>query len=807
MTRWTIPLGLLFAFVANQAVETSFGAEPVLGRDVVLNADSTTYDTHPAAVLLADGTVRLVWHGYHQSRDRVIASAVLPDGTVEKPQILSDRHAVQGPPAIASDGRDAWVAWSTRRDGRWQIQVRKLSQGIWQPPEIISPDGCDCVHPAVAIVDGRPLVVFSGLGDRRFQIQARHMTVQGWSPVLALSSAGFDAFRPRLVVAGSGRTWVLWDEYDLERYCVRGQQVWPKLGGSERVSPPGEHCLTPTVTAFADGICAAWLRKVDVIGPPGVVSQLHTLHAAVCSDTEWQPVLSKWRPVTDSQGSATAAELTSGLMAKIDPEPIATGGYLGRRTQPMLAVSGGDLWLLWERKSDHSGRSPDVVGELIGRRLDGGQWAAPLVLHRGLVDYHVGPAVSTDGRLTMIASNLPRNTRRVYHLLSIDPAAGEPFVQESWEGWKPEKLPTAEERVDRHQITLDGRTYKLYWADLHCHSGLTGDAEGEPDELNVYARDRALLDAVAFTENDFLYDVPLTEYEYAFGNLLARAFSRHRAFISLPAYEWTSRIPGVASAALDDPGNWTPPYRNQSYANHRSVLYPNSSGPLLRYPEVGNDISVLNEAVAGGGGVTITQHEVFKVTGHPVEIGLELTTGWRNYIERRPAHFHGPLADGLRFGFAACGDSHRRAPGLSGALTGVYAERLTVDALFEALRARRFYATNGSRIVLDARADGRLMGEELTAPDRSVRLTLAVAATRPIVSAVLIRNGVERYTATVEHRSRELSAEYFDDDLPAGRHWYYWRVTQEGQSPSLPGNLMVARGNAAWSSPSFVVVP
>ena len=414
----------------------------------------------------------------------------------------------------------------------------------------------------------------------------------------------------------------------------------------------------------------------------------------------------------------------------------------------------------------------------------------------------------SEGSFRVLASRLPRRGIRHYESSEITLADAQAFEQDEWSGWAPASLPVENELTSRRTITADGRIYKLFWADMHCHNGLTADAEGEPDEMHFYTRDRAGLDVVVFTNNDF-YNVPLTQYDFELGHLFATTFSTRRraderSLLSLPGFEWTSRIPGVATAKLSDSSNWLPPYRNRSYPNHRSVIYPPSGGPLVHFTEVGNDIARLNEAVANAGGITLSQHNAFKLSGHPVEVGFELTSGWSNYIGARPNLFHEPLKQGARLGFTANGDTHRRAPGLSGALTGIYAEELTADSILDALRKRRCFATMGSQIFLDTRTGDALMGSETKASDGSIILRLHAVGTRPITHARLIRNG-ETIHEVKGNGTREFKVIFTDQELPKGTHWYYWRVTQTGVGASLPGNLMPAHGPLAWSSPTWVV--
>jgi hypothetical protein len=208
--------------------------------------------------------------------------------------------------------------------------------------------------------------------------------------------------------------------------------------------------------------------------------------------------------------------------------------------------------------------------------------------------------------------------------------------------------------------------------------------------------------------------------------------------------------------------------------------------------------------VAEAGGVTLTQHATWDLTGHPVEVGVEVAAGWNVYI-RNPGRVHQALDQGHRFGFVANGDSHRRNPGLCGALTAIYAESLTADAVLDALRNRRVYATNGSRIAVESWANETFMGQEAHSADGMAEIRLSVVGTKPIVSATLIRDGEEIHTIEGDGTDK-LTAVHRDADLSPGIHWYYWRIAQQGTSPNYPGNVKVARGHLAWSTPHWVIV-
>lgn len=804
MTSRPLAIRALSEFAVALLVSILLSSHAVGAEPTVVNPGTTTYDFHPTSTTADSGATWYAWHGYSKGTDQICARRVSADGHSGELHTLSRSGAAHGPPVIIGEtGNSVAVVWSRKNDGRWQVVMRTHSAATWLDPVIISDTRHDAIYPAaISLDEDTTLVAWSAHVGGQWRVRCRRVEPNRLSPITDCSEDGTNAFRP-VIVRHDRQVWAFWDQYRKPNYSVHGRAVHPAVSPVERVSPEDEYCLTPTALSHDSGLHVTWLRKVDVMGGPGVVSQWHSLHAAVRVD-------SGWKQISTADGGTAAANLTQGLMAKIEPRPVATGGYLGPRVRPSLATDGDRVWLMWERKSNHRGSTPTVSGDLVGRPSRNGEWQTPVVLKQGQVDYHtIDPPMVRDGRLRILASPLPRRGIRHYETSEVTLADSQPFEQDEWTGWNPVSLPVEKELAPRRQITCNGETWKLFWADMHCHNGLTADAEGEPDEMHFYARDRARLDVVVFTNNDF-YNVPLTQYDFELGNLFAKTFSGNhssgdRNILSLPGFEWTSRIPGVATAELSDPGNWLPPYRNRSYPNHRSVIYPPGGGPLVHFTEVGNDIARLNKAVAKAGGITLSQHNAFKLSGHPVEVGLELTSGWSNYIAARPKLFHTPLNQGARLGFTANGDTHRRAPGLSGALTGIYARDLTAESIIDALRNRRCFATMGSQIFVDARANGAIMGSETNATSGTVTLTLHAIGTRPITNVRLIRNG-ETLHEVSGNGTRELKVHFEDKELPKGTHWYYWRVTQSGPGTVLPGNLMPAHGPLAWSSPNWVTV-
>ena len=121
------------------------------------------------------------------------------------------------------------------------------------------------------------------------------------------------------------------------------------------------------------------------------------------------------------------------------------------------------------------------------------------------------------------------------------------------------------------------------------------------------------------------------------------------------------------------------------------------------------------------------------------------------------------------------------------------APELTREAIIQALRERRCYATTGARIVLDFRVNGHGMGEEFTTAVPDVAVTARVVGTAKLARLEVVCNGSavlsQSATATAPPRSPRR--------LPLSEEqtsYLYLRATQSD-------------GHVAWSSPVWVSLP
>ena len=791
---------LFLSFAANVLVTTA--------SDVVINPGRTSFDTQASVVTLPDGGSWAIWKAYYKSKERVFVRRTDDAAPANERRIveLTDQPTIVDQPRLAAsaNGKHLWALWSERDNGTWLIKGRRRLDGKWLPTEVVSDVQADGIKPsAVVLNDGQAVFAWHSLTKNRpAQIMLRRFSEKGWTNIEIPSDPAYDSFRVTMVDSGS-EIWAFWEQYSDSRRSILGRRILPTPLPIEQVSPLGpvsERNMKPVPLASKSmGLCIAWLKLTDVIGGDGVIDMIHTAHVSARRN-------GKWEMIKNADGNPDGAAMLNGLLPDLRPKKGYPSGYIGRRRHPMLVDSPDGPWLIWERKSIHGGGGTKTKGQLLGRPIRDGQWGDTTLLYDKLIDYQVGtPERIENGELVVTGSQLPRGWMRPYHRVGIDLSAAKPFSGDDWrDQFKVIDLPNAP-HPQRHFITVDGKKYNLYWADLHCHSGLTGDAEGEPDEIILYGRDRAKLDVMVLQDNDDVHGCLLTEGEYYLGMLHSQRYTKPGKFLAFPGYEWTQRKAG--SAKNFDP--WKSVYEQPlrgTYPNHRTVIYPSTGGPIVRYTEVGGDFKKLTDAVEKAGGIVNSQHQTFDITDSPAEANMEVTSCWGIYIRQVPKKFHGELDSGRRLGFVGCSDSHRRNPGLCGGLTGIYAEELTDAAILRALREHRCFASNGSKIVVDSRANGMLTDRPVVLNSPTLTLDLHLIGTKNIVSATLVTNGGKRLKIYPGNGSPDFRVTHRETGLKPGKHWFYWEVEQEGKSTQYTGNISVAQGHFAWSSPHFVTV-
>jgi len=729
-----------------------------------------------------EGRVWVVWDLFTDRREAIVAQ-LWDEEELSHPHRLSVSSSCYRPQVASGPEGDAFTVWSSKRGGGWGLYCSLFDGEEWSEEYRISREDEDALSPSIGTdLRGNVWVVWEAHRGGGSAIKTRAFRDGRWLREVRVSGRMRHNFRPVVAVGRNGDVHIVWDSYSNGTYNIYSRS---RIGGEwtdiMRVSSDSEWEFIPALTLDASQRAwAAWLRSADVANADGVVDQWPTVRCARFDGVGWSQM-------PDRDGGLDLAALCHGLLPKVHPVKTGVWGYLGRRRRPMLMPDGsGGVWLLWERKEAHDGSTTKTTGLLCGRLFDGHTWSPEVILHRGHLFYSTPNSGSVlDEKMWICTRGALEETLGDIHILSTEwpiPEGCPRFRLGEWSGWFPLDLVGFRESVRRRTVVVRGVKYRLYWGDLHCHSVLSADAEGELDELLFYARDKAGLDFCAITDND-CYLMPMSNSDWFLSQHYSMRFNSPGRFIVFSGYEWTKRN-----------GDGLP-------YNHRTVLYQTDDQPIFRWTEPpSRRIEGLSRCIEGTNGMMQPHHQKWRLSASERERNVEVCSGWAVYIDE-PEWIHRHLAEGYRFGFVGGGDSHRRNPGLCGSLTGVFARAFTREAIFEALKSRRAYATNGSRIFLDFRVDDAFMGEECRSRGAPKIRVQAEGTKRPI-SLEVVRNGETIHT--VKSSGREISLRYVDGECPRGWSYYYVKVAQGCKVPSYPSNVAVAKGNRAWSSPVWV---
>ena len=275
----------------------------------------------------------------------------------------------------------------------------------------------------------------------------------------------------------------------------------------------------------------------------------------------------------------------------------------------------------------------------------------------------------------------------------------------------------------------------LYWGDLHGQTGETVGS-GTIEEYLEFGKKYAALDFISHAANDFQITIPIWENTQR----RIKEFHQPDQYITFLGYEWSGSPPAG--------GDHNVYFLNDDQQIHRSshALIPDKSDlDTDRYP-----VSELYNQFKGQSDVMIIPH----IGGRRASLDV-FDESLTPFIEIASVHGHfewfaeEALDMGLITGFIASSDTHSGRPGngfavskleaVKSGLTGVYANELTRESLWDAFKKRHVYGTSGPRIILRFIINGAIMGDHITAED-GLDISVEVHGTENIETIDVYRN-------------------------------------------------------------------
>lgn len=123
--------------------------------------------------------------------------------------------------AVTLDGKDgAWIVWSERVDGHFDILARHYTGGALGPVETLSPSkGNDLCPVAATAADGTVMVAWMAGKEGVFAIDTRTLKNGQWGEVKTISSNAGNCWNPAIAASGE-KFAVAWDTYAKGDYDV-----------------------------------------------------------------------------------------------------------------------------------------------------------------------------------------------------------------------------------------------------------------------------------------------------------------------------------------------------------------------------------------------------------------------------------------------------------------------------------------------------------------------------------------------------------------------------------------------------------
>jgi len=342
---------------------------------------------------------------------------------------------------------------------------------------------------------------------------------------------------------------------------------------------------------------------------------------------------------------------------------------------------------------------------------------------------------------------------------------------------------------------LDG--LNVYFGDIHSQSGLC-DGTNSPGYLYNYAKTAAGLDFASVSSHDMeLDDTAWEEIKRE-----TKQANEPGGFVTFLGYEWSG-----GEAAGGDNNIY---YKSDDGALVRNMVWRNA-WCVPDMPDESNDlaetIAKIKQNTDGSDEFMVVPHcggrqcnfdfydpgvmSVFEI--HSTHRNYEYV--WRDVINR-----------GLKLGLAGGSDDHRGMVGDCAAaarerffsgrsrLICVYAEELTRGAIWDAIKKRHTYATNGSHIIISFAMGAYIMGDEAVLKTGSEMEFNFTALSHGFIDRLEIYKNndiVGRYCGDNQVNQVTKYQGVYKETVQKGENLYYLKVIQTD-------------GGTAWSSPIFV---
>ncbi len=323
--------------------------------------------------------------------------------------------------------------------------------------------------------------------------------------------------------------------------------------------------------------------------------------------------------------------------------------------------------------------------------------------------------------------------------------------------------------------------YYVYFGTLHNHSNFS-DGLGTPHEAYYYANRYSDYDFFGLADHDIWLDSDSSKWEEI--KKAADEFNQDGIFTTFWGFEWSGDVGHVAVI-------------NSDKRCSCKVAPENTFSGLVEWTNKHECIAFFNHP----GREDIANNEFNHFTGSPSDkfVGIELWNGLCNFScyyyndgyysnDGNKSYYDEAISLGWTIGAAGSEDNHRGDHGnYTPKRLAILADTLTRDALYKALKARRFYSTLDKTLALSFKMDGMEMGAILPKGTFDFLISAYDRESEVFTQVKLYKNG----TLLNEWLIVETLVDIIGEIDTAPNDYFYVKVTQQD-------------GDEAISSPIFI---
>ncbi len=795
---------------------------PVMGHPSKLSADRFLNDEDPAVARDAAGRTWVAWYSCRTASTKLPAEKIdlkaweWPDDGKDvvvarwfdgknwsDEQVVSSEPGVNWRPVVVPEEGGVRVLWTSLRGGKWAAYERRWKDGNWERESRV-PGSENALEIRVARLSADSLLaVMKKPASPRIELQASVWRGGSWQSPVRLDEGQGRCHRASILPLPGGEWMVAWDEERGGNYDI---WTYRSNGARERITDSELWDTTPALARAADGrIWLAWERKETIGGR--FAYRGRSIFAKIQDGSGWQPAPS---PFPGSEPGRLTRH----------SHYWATEGISEERYPKLLARANGEMWLFW------LGGGRDSSTSFAGRVWRRGQWEEPRILF-----YNSMPESAFALHSVRKGVDLRTSARGPYQTpiydqmsLALDDASG--WLSMAYE------VPKRRHTLDRmeaedsqlrpvgygadvyfHRVDLDehefrlprvvddqspiaaletrpyrpatpryldvgGQKYRLVFGDMHGHT--ENDAIGTVDMYYTHGLLIAGMDYLASTNHDYTPNF-LTQSEFAATQALAGVYNGIPERVAFSGYEWTT-----------DPAD--------ARGGHRAMYFLKDTAVLHRSTTVGsNTVSKMYGILKGQDVIMQPHHNGWEGYDAKLQPVLEVTSAWRQLREEstemkasgKVQSAWEALERGYKIAFVGSGDTHWLGPGEDYGITGAYVKELTREGVFEAIRARRVYASTGARMLLDFRVNDTFMGGE-TVVSGEPRISVDVTGDGDLSQLEVVRD--RRIVYAVPGAGKRAAFQFVDKTGNPDKRkasYYYLRITQKDKGK-------------VWSSPVYV---